>query len=53
MIELQQQMKVNQVQTGDFLKDLDDWTSDIKKKEQKLKELKPEDKVCIVDFLLI
>ena len=45
-IGLQQQMKQNNADLGDFLKDLDSWSNDMKEKEQSLKDLKP-DKVCL------
>ena len=47
LLELQQQMKQNQLDLGDFVNDLDSWTDEIKKKEQTLKEQKPDGKVSI------
>ena len=44
LLELQQQMKQNQLDLGDFVNDLDSWTDEIKKKEQTLKEQKPDGK---------
>jgi hypothetical protein len=45
MLELQQQMRQNQVQLGEYLADLDSWTDDIKKKEEALKQQQTNDNV--------
>ena len=42
-IELQHQMRENQVEVSDFLKDLDSWESDIKKKDDRLQKEVPTD----------
>ncbi|XP_013380007.1 RNA polymerase II-associated protein 3 [Lingula anatina] len=43
MIKLQQQMRENQLEFSDFLKDLDTWEADIKKKEEQLKSAPVEE----------
>ena len=42
MLQLQQQVKQNQGELGDFLKDLDSWTDDIKEKDETLKKQSTE-----------
>lgn len=37
-------VRQNQREVGDFLKDLDSWTTDIKKQDQSLKTMKPREK---------
>ena len=40
-VQLQHQIKQNNVELQDFLKDLDSWEADIKQKDEQLKEEKP------------
>ncbi|XP_039249953.2 RNA polymerase II-associated protein 3-like [Styela clava] len=46
MRELRMQVQQNQREVGDFLKDLDSWTTDIKKKDESLKTMKPKEKAA-------
>ncbi|CAD5119254.1 DgyrCDS7884 [Dimorphilus gyrociliatus] len=43
-VQFQQQMRENSTEYQDFLKDLDGWTDDIKKKDEKLKTVNIEEK---------
>lgn len=45
MRELTLGVRQNQQEVGDFLKDLDSWTTDIKKQDQNLKTMKPREQV--------
>ena len=44
-IGLQHQMRVNNAELTSYLKDLDSWTSDMKKKDKAFQEMKPKHEV--------
>ena len=46
LLDIQRQAVQNTAELNDYIKGLDSWCADIKKKDQSFMDMKPKNKVC-------